>query len=139
MEHQRRFTSPAQLPIEVRRENWGWFGIPWPSYICYDEDDRLIEAMHKPFPTGEHCMWCDELFDELAGDSGTATQALGFDGPPIIRHVHKECSLRQVIGSLAHIEGRCTCYGGNNKTPDMTLREEAVEIWRRLQAGELHE
>lgn len=57
-----------------------------------------------------------------------------------IIHVHKECGLREVVGSLAHIERRCSCYGGeNDRTPGMTLRAEALEIWRRLQSGEFGE
>ena len=77
-----------------------------------------------------------------AGDSGTATVAVTMrEGRPVgrIAHVHKECQFRQVAGGLAHHEGRCYCHGGDGEgTPGMTLREEAVEVWRRMQAGELY-
>lgn len=123
-----------ELPVEVRRENFGWFGDPWPSGICYDDDGRLIAEMRKPFPAGA-CFYCEEPF--RAGDSGKAMPFLSAAGPVII-HVHKECGLRQVAGSLAHIEHRCTCYGGeNDRTPGMTLRAEALEVWRRLLSGEV--
>ena len=124
------FTSPYDdLPIEVRRDNWGWFGDPWPSYICYDEDWRLLEEMRKPFPAGESCLLCGEKFDEAAGDSGQATPAITTAGAEI-RHVHKECGFMNVTGSLAHVQGRCSCYGGDGRTADLTRRQEALEVWR---------
>lgn len=124
------------------RRNWGWFGPPWWSYTCYDLDGRLTEEMRKPFPAGESCLFCGEQFDEAAGDSGVAMPAFTWKGTgdepdAEIRHVHKECQFRNVAGPLAHHEGRCRCHGGSAETPGMTLREEAVEIWRRMQAGEL--
>jgi hypothetical protein len=123
-------------PIEVRRERGGWFGPPWWSFICYDEAGKLIEEMRKPFPAGESCLLCDEPFDEAAGDSGQATVDVTTEGARI-RHVHKECQFRSVAGGLAHHEGRCRCHGGSTETPGMTLREESVEVWRRMRAGEL--
>lgn len=125
------------LPAEVRREQHGWFGPPWWSYVCYDEDGKLIEEMQKPFPTGESCLLCGEEFDEAAGDSGQATVAVTTEGARIA-HVHKECQFRNVAGGLAHHEGRCRCHGGSAETPGMTLREEAVEVWRRMRAGTLY-
>jgi hypothetical protein len=131
-------TPYDRLPVEVRRENWGWFGPPWWSYVCYGERGRLIEEMRKAFPAGEKCLYCDEVFDEAAGDSGQGMPLQRKDAPPEIRHVHKECQFTQVTGSLAHHEGRCRCHGGSNGTPGMTVREEAVEVWRRLRAGILY-
>ena len=136
-------TTPYDdLPIEVRRDNWGWFGEPWWSFVCYDEDGQLIEEMRKPFPAGKTCLYCGEQFDEAAGDSGTATVAMTMnEGRPVgqIAHVHKECQFRQVAGGLAHHEHRCHCYGGDGEdTPGMTLRQEALEVWRRNQNGTLY-
>lgn len=126
-------TTPYDgIPIEVRRERSGWFGEPWWSFVCYDEAGKLIEETRKDFPAGESCLYCDELFDEAAGDSG---QAMPF-GTRVV-HVHKECMFRTVAGGLAHHEGRCRCHGGTTETPGMTYREEAVEVWRRMRAGEL--
>jgi hypothetical protein len=129
-------TTPYDDPIEDRRTAHGWFGVPWWSYTCFDEAGMLIEEMRKPFPVGESCLLCGDEFDEAAGDSGQAVTAVTTAGAEI-RHAHKECSFMNVSGRLAHHEGRCRCHGGTTETPGMTLREEAVEVWRRMRAGEL--
>jgi hypothetical protein len=129
-------TPYDDLPIEVRRDQWGWFGVPWWSFVCYDEDGKLIEEMRKPFPVGEVCLLCEEEFDEAAGDSGQATVAVTTEGARVA-HVHKECQFMNVVGGLAHHEGRCRCHGGSTETPGMSLRQEALEVWRRHHAGEL--
>lgn len=124
-------TTPYDdLPVEVRRANHGWFGEPWWSYVCYDEDGRLIEEMRKPFPAGESCLLCETEFDEAAGESGQAMPAITADGSAQIRHVHKECEFMNVTGSLAHIQGRCTCHGGDGSGTGLTPRQEALEVWR---------
>lgn len=129
-------TPYDDLPIEVRRENWGWFGEPWWSFICYDEDGRLIAEMCKPFPAGESCLLCEEEF--ALGDSGQAMPFAKADGTGGVRHVHKECQFMNVTGPLAHNEHACRCYGGDSsETPGMTRRQEALEVWRRLRAGVL--
>ena len=120
------------LPLEVRRRNWGWFGAPWWSFVCYDEDGWLMGEMRKPFPAGESCLLCGEPFDQAAGDSGQAMpSAKG------IRHAHKECLFMNVAGPLAHHEGRCKCHGGDGTGTGMTLRREALEVWRKHQEGKL--
>ena len=130
-------TTCDDLPPEARRENFGWFGEPWWSYVCFDEAGQLIEQMRKPFPVGESCLYCGEQFDEAAGDSGQATPTFTTKGASIA-HVHKECQFRQVAGGLAHHEKRCRCYGRSEGegTPGMSLRQEAVEVWRRRFPGE---
>lgn len=126
------------LPLEVRRERFGWFGEPWWSYVCYDEAGSVIEETRKTFPAGESCLYCGEEFSEEAGDSGQATVLGKADGTAEIVHVHKECQFRQGTGGLAHHEKRCRCYGGEgHDTPGMTARQEAVEVWRRHHAGTL--
>jgi hypothetical protein len=124
------------LPPEVRRLNWGWFGEPWPSGICYDEDGRLIEEMRKPVPVGEKCFCCDEVLAE--GDQGKSCGPLPapFPGaaPAQLAHQHKECGLRQVIGPIAHLERRCHCHGGEgNDTPGLTRRQDALAVWAWVQ------
>ena len=120
-------TTPYDdLPIEVRRLNWGWFGEPWCSYVCYDEAGRLIEEMRKPFPTGEKCLLCDEIFDEAAGDSGQAFPCHTTEGSSI-RHAHKECSMRNVMGAVSCIEGR------HDHDTGQTQRQEALATWAWVQ------
>jgi len=120
------------LPAEVRRLNWGWFGEPWPSGVCYDDDGRLREEMRKPFPTGEICLYCDVCFDEAAGDAGQAMPVYTIEGGAEVRHGHRECMLRTAVGSLAHLEGRCRCSGAPDPDSDdlgMTRRQEALAVW----------
>ena len=126
-------TPYDDLPLEIRRANWGWFGPPWPSGICYGEDGRLREEMRKPFSAGESCLYCGEAFSEAAGDSGQAMPFMPASGVPEIRHVHKECMLREVLGPLAYLEGRCRCQGGSNETPGLTLRQDAQAVWEWVQ------
>lgn len=115
------------LPIEVRRENWGWFGEPWWSFTCYGEDGRLLTEMRKPFPAGESCLLCDEQLDEAAGDSGQAMPAVRADGTAEIRHAHKECLLRNVTGSVACLEGH------HRHETGQALRAEALAAWAWVQ------
>ena len=124
------------MPLAVRRARWGWFGEPWWSYICFDEEDALRADMRKPFPTGERCLHCDRVFDEAAGDSGQATPVGSVGGSVVIRHAHKECQFMTIMGSLAHHERRCGCYGGDGM-PEVPYRQQALEVWRRFQAGTL--
>lgn len=123
-------TPYDDIPIEVRRANFGWFGEPWPSGICYDDDGRLIEEMRKPFPAGESCLYCTEPFDPAAGDAGKAMPCGRADGTAEIRHVHKECMLREVLGSMAHLEARCRCHGG---TDHDRSRADALAVWEWAQ------
>jgi hypothetical protein len=50
---------------------------------------------------------------------------------------HHNCGLRGIIGSLAHLEKRCSCFvPGAEETdpPGMTRRQAAdaaVDLWRR--------
>lgn len=44
------------------------------------------------------------------------------------RALHHECAARRVLGSLAHVEGRCSCYveGADEiDPPEMTPRQAA--------------
>lgn len=39
---------------------------------------------------------------------------------------HLECWVRAGVGSVGHLRGRCSCYGGTEEDPDgLTLREAA--------------
>jgi hypothetical protein len=49
---------------------------------------------------------------------------------------HRECEMRAVLGSVAHLERRCGCFvpgSTENDPPGMTRREAAraaVALWR---------
>jgi hypothetical protein len=111
------------LTTAVRRERWGWFGEPWPSEICF-EGDRLREEMRKQFPARESCLMCGQLFDEAAGDSGQALPQLVIgQHKPKINHVHKECMLRNVLGSLSCLQGR------HDHDDETDYRTDALAVW----------
>lgn len=120
-------TPLDDLPAEIRRTYWGWFGEPWPSGICYGDDGRLLEEMRKPFPAGEKCLYCEELFDEAAGDSGQAMPLGRGDGLAVVVHLHKECLLRQVTGSVACLEGH------HRHETGLSSRKEALAAWAWVQ------
>jgi hypothetical protein len=78
-----------------------------------------IERMATPI--GASCTHCDEVFVE--GDDGFEVPWLGGAA-----YMHRECHLRQVLGSVSHIWKRCSCYvpGATCGDPEgMTLREAA--------------
>lgn len=117
-------TTPVDdMPVEVRRLNWGWWGDPWPGYICYDEDGRLLVEMRKGFPSGEDCLYCEVPF--VQGDSG---QGMPYAGPSgaVVRHVHKECMLRMVLGSPSCLRGE------HDHDTGLTYRQEALEVWEMV-------
>ena len=129
------------IPPEVRRANWGWFGEPWPSGICYKTDDLGRDViphewnydMQVPTPVGTVCWWC--LEDIKDGDQGLMMPSMNAKGEAEIGAQHRECGLRSVMGGLAHQQKRCTCFGGTQDDMDlgeMTLREEAIAVWESI-------
>lgn len=99
-----------------------FFGRKWDS-------PALDDAVEVPVPFGELCYQCDEPIE--AGDSGVITVV----GEKVrnkivgrIRPVHKECWLREGLGSVAHLEGQCVCHGGEapDTRSDLTPRQDAL-------------
>lgn len=78
-------------------------------------------------PVGAVCGYCDEPI--RAGEDGWI-----LDGGTVL---HLECLLRSIVGSVAHQEKRCSCYGGSgdsesgyggsgdDREDGMTLRQGA--------------
>lgn len=99
-----------------------WFGPePW-APIC----DALQRG---PTPTGCSCEWCHE--EIVMGDCGLFILHLGQKCER--RIFHRECQMRMVVGSLAHVEVRCSCVGGSDERPrGMTMRQEAIAVWERV-------
>lgn len=64
-------------------------------------------AEETAMPIGMECMWCAEPIAE--GDSGITIPYLAEPGWRVAAN-HIECWLRQVMGSVDHLEHRCSCY-----------------------------
>lgn len=94
-----------------------FFGEPWPSGVC----DYGVQV---PTPIGELCLHCDEPIEE--GQQGTFM----FDLHGGRRPTHRECSLRSVLGGIAHMRRTCSCFGGTDD-PDggMPYRRSALLVW----------
>ena len=101
-----------------------FFGTRWDAPVV----DNAVEA---PIPVGELCLYCDEPIE--TGDRGLFTTYvdLGADGKPEshARAVHMECNLRASVGSLAHLEGRCSCHGGTDYEGYSRANARAVLTW----------
>ena len=73
------------------------------------------------------CWWCQEPID--ASDQPRAA----------LQNLHSECGIRRIVGSLAHLERRCSCHvpgSAEADPPGMSKRKaalKAVELWRKQQ------
>ena len=94
-----------------------YFGDPWPSGIC-DTGTQM------PTPVGLPCAWCLEVI-------GDSDQGSFWGAEP----VHKECSLRAVIGGIGHLEDHAFwCKGpGDDTDGGRTKRQSALEVWEWVQ------
>jgi len=112
-----------------------WFGPAPFGPVCEDTN-------HADTPVGTPCAWCDETIAQ--GEHGlfiphvTSTgSAETLEVSAVYLPYHQECMLRTVLGSLAHVERRCTCYGGTKNDEAhgaLTKRQEArlvVAIWEQ--------
>lgn len=102
-----------------------FFGDPWPSGLCKD-------GIPSPTPVGMLCHWCGVPIAE--GDQGSFIMHLGENGSSGFRPIHRECSLRSVVGSPRHLRRQCSCYGSPEPECDTTetpeqRRAEALESW----------
>ena len=106
-----------------------YFGKPWPSDIC-------DTGQQRPTPVGQECAHCAVPIEEE--DRGTFMPCITREGAQLLPW-HRECSMRSVVGSVAHLEGRCSCCGGVNEPGPQTpqeLRTEALEVWHRITRGQ---
>jgi hypothetical protein len=97
-----------------------FFGEPWPSGIC-DEGTQV------PMPYGYSCLLCDDPIVE--GDRGSFMFEGGEAGWRK-RPVHRECSLRSVMGGIEHLTAPPghpvgSCYEGST----LSYRESALAAW----------
>lgn len=117
-----------------------WFGESWGAPMCEPDE-------HAPTPVGVLCFQCEEAVEE--GDKGVLMRSgdeeiiARLDPDGVMRKVegevyvaaHIECHLRSVLGSVAHIEGRCSCHGGDEHDPPGLSRRDAARAacaaWER--------
>jgi hypothetical protein len=89
-----------------------WFGL-LPFAACCDDLPRA------PIPIGAACAWCEERI--AINDHG-----LILSGG--VEPLHHECFIRQVVGSVAHQQRRCSCYGGHDEDPPDLSRRDAARL-----------
>lgn len=108
-----------------------YFGEPW--------DVPAVEgARQVPTPVGKPCAWCETTIAD--GDQGFLIPGALLGGNGKLHSSwqpwRRECLLRTVIGSPAHLDGMCRCHGGEEAQPQSPAekRVEAVEVWDRIQS-----
>jgi hypothetical protein len=69
---------------------------------------------------GEKCLLCEQAVVE--GESGVLLGFIDAEGQGGVAPQHIECFLRSLMGSVAHLERRCTCYGGTVPEQDRHSR-----------------
>lgn len=102
-----------------------YFGEPWPSGIC-DEGTRVDT------PVGEHCELCNEPIQVF--EQGSFIGALhGEEGAwvSVLAPVHKECSLRSVMGGIGHLTNHLVwCVDKHDPDAGFSYRESAIRVWQ---------
>jgi hypothetical protein len=111
-----------------------YWGEPWPSGVC----DEATQS--NTYPLGEKCALCDERIVE--GQSGTYINVMGTRGrlgsSVTTEPAHKECSLRSVLGGIGHhTQHDYWCVVMGKPDAGLTYRQSALEVWAKLQEGEL--
>jgi hypothetical protein len=101
-----------------------FFGEPWPSGIC-------DEATQVETPVGEPCEMCGEAIQVF--DQGSFVGALrGEEGAwhPILAPVHRECSLRAVMGGIGHLMNHTVwCQTKHDPDAGFSYRQSALRVW----------
>ena len=67
-------------------------------------------AVEVPVPVGQTCLFCPEPIG--SDDSGVVTPYIDERGKASASPIHIECHIRSIVGSVAHLEGRCSCVTG---------------------------
>ena len=101
-----------------------YFGEPWPSGIC--EEGSQVDT-----PTGMACVLChDEIKESDQGSfMGTTDLTFAFTFGP----VHRECSLRGVLGGIGHhLDHAYWCGEMHDPDAGFTYRQSALLVWERV-------
>lgn len=101
-----------------------YFGPKWDAPVT-DPPAQQVQT-----PVGTDCLLCGEPIEE---DHSGVVQPHLIKGEWDKAYIHKECLLRNVVGSPSHIglSGACPHRGGEHPDDNMTYREQALEVWRR--------
>ncbi|MGE5611047.1 MAG: hypothetical protein ACM359_17485 [Bacillota bacterium] len=83
-----------------------------------DESETLPRVQT---PVGSHCLWCAEPIRE--GDGGYMVPSIGQTDQPC----HLACFIRQLVGSVAHQQRQCSCYGGSGEDDPALTRRQAAQ------------
>lgn len=97
-----------------------FFGLRW-NAPAFEDAERVAT------PVGLDCLYCEEPVAE--GDSGIITPAMLTADSVQMLPVHIECHLRSLLGGLAHLEQRCSCYGGGEHDGHTRDDARAVLSW----------
>lgn len=98
-----------------------YFGDPWPSGIC-------DEGRQVPVPVGEPCASCDTSIE--ADDRGSFLGNGVWPDRPALVPVHRECSLRDVVGGIGHIEDHAYwCETMHDPDGGRSRRESSLAVW----------
>jgi hypothetical protein len=79
-------------------------------------DDAVEEDL-----AGHTCTMCQDIID--TDENACLT--------PVGQYFHLECWLRPIMGSVLHLEGRCTCNGGATEEEEYPADESYRESARR--------
>lgn len=94
-----------------------FFGDPWPSGIC--DEGRQVTT-----PINDDC----ELCGEGICDQDQGSFMFGLDGQK--KPVHRECSLRSVMGGIGHWNNHVAwCIDRHDPDGGYSYRESALMVW----------
>jgi hypothetical protein len=78
------------------------------------------------------CLWCKDPV--TAGEEYEERPMVGSEGPRT-GYIHFECAARMSLGSLGHLRGNCSCYGGKEDDPVGISRRQAARAALRYLQG----
>ena len=99
-----------------------YWGEPWPSGIC--DDGEQVST-----PVGRVCVLCDVPIVE--GDQGSFMGTALLEGHGDFGAVHRECSLRSVLGGIGHLtDHQRWCIEAGDPDGAVNYRTSALMVWR---------
>lgn len=97
-----------------------WFGKPQ-NALCRPQ-------LEIPTPVGAPCIYCEEPIE--AEDFGVSIPCFQTRDQVTDEPQHFACFFRNIIGSVAHQKGLCSCRGLEDLSElGMTRREGAIAAW----------